>query len=222
MDVSRQLRRKAQGRTDTLDRTAVEGGALQQGHPAAALGDVSEPSQSAAGVLRGRSAGSRARQLLCAQATAVARRRQRHAGIRRNAARRAGRPLRRRRIRAAGARAAAELLRLLSGGGKLAGGSRTLRPVDPRGREPDHRQRLAVSAACDLVRDALLPFWEKVAAKRRMRDSIREFKTSVGFAARASTKAGTAAAWHKLHRDFSLRQISHVLKGFKKTLRQAE
>lgn len=115
----------------TLDRAAMEGGALQQGHPAAALGDVSEPSQSAAGLLRGRSARRRARQLLRPQAAAVARRRQCHAGVGRNVTRRARRPLRRRRLCAPGAVTATELFRRLSGGGKLAGEPRAVRAFDP-------------------------------------------------------------------------------------------
>ena len=35
---------------------------------------------------------------------------------------------------------------------KLAGRSRAVRTVDPRGRESDHRQHLAVFAACDFVK----------------------------------------------------------------------
>ena len=51
----------------------------------------------------------------------------------------------------AGLRAAAELLRSIPGGRKLAGRSHAMRPVDPRGREPDHRQYVAVPAARDSV-----------------------------------------------------------------------
>lgn len=115
------------------------------------------PSQSAAGLLRGRSARSRARQLLRPQAAAVARRRQCHAAVGRNVTRRARRPLRRRRLCAPGAVTAAELFRRLSGGGELAGEPRAVRAFDPRGREPDHGQQLAVSAARDLVRCARDP-----------------------------------------------------------------
>ena len=56
MDVPRRLRRQACRGADALDRAAVEGRAVQQGHPAAAVGDVSRPSQSAAGLFRGRPA----------------------------------------------------------------------------------------------------------------------------------------------------------------------
>ena len=38
-----------------------------------------------------------------------------------------------------------------AGARKLAGRSHAMRPVDPRGREPDHRQHVTVLAACDFV-----------------------------------------------------------------------
>ena len=55
MDVSRRVRRAACESADALDRAALEGDPVQQGHPAAAVGDVSEPSEPAAGLFRGRS-----------------------------------------------------------------------------------------------------------------------------------------------------------------------
>ena len=76
---------------DALDRAAMEGDPFQQGHPAAAVGDVSEPSQSAAGLFRGRPERGQARHLLRAQAALFARRRQCRAGQRRHHAGRAGR-----------------------------------------------------------------------------------------------------------------------------------
>ena len=42
-------------RADALDRAAMESDPVQQGHPAPAVGDVSEPSEFAAGLFRGRS-----------------------------------------------------------------------------------------------------------------------------------------------------------------------
>ena len=50
--------------------------------------------------------------------------------------------------------AAAEFCRSVSGARKLAGRPRALRPVDPRGRESDHRQYVAVPAARDFVSNA--------------------------------------------------------------------
>ena len=55
MDVPRRLRRAARQGADALDRAAMEGDPVQQGHAAAVVGDVSGPSESAAGVFRGRS-----------------------------------------------------------------------------------------------------------------------------------------------------------------------
>ena len=45
-----------------------------------------------------------------------------------------------------------EFCRPISGARKLAGRPRAVRPVDPRGRESDHRQYVAVFAARDFVR----------------------------------------------------------------------
>ena len=53
VDVPRGVRRTAERLVDALDRAAVEGDPVQQGHPAAAVGDVSEPSEPAAGLFRG-------------------------------------------------------------------------------------------------------------------------------------------------------------------------
>ena len=54
-------------------------------------------------------------------------------------------------IHPAGDRAAAEFLRSIRGARKLAGRSHAMRPVDPRGREPDHRQHVTLPAARDIV-----------------------------------------------------------------------
>ena len=62
---------------DALDRAAMEGDPLQQGHPAAAVGDVPGPPEPAAGLFRGRSESGQARHVLRAQAALFARRRQR-------------------------------------------------------------------------------------------------------------------------------------------------
>ena len=44
---------QAARRADALDRAAMEGDPVQQGHPSPAMGDVSEPSEPAAGLFRG-------------------------------------------------------------------------------------------------------------------------------------------------------------------------
>ena len=67
MDVSRRIRRVASGRVDAMDRAALEGDPVQQGNLAAAVGDVSAPSQPAAGLFRRRSQARRTRALLCAK-----------------------------------------------------------------------------------------------------------------------------------------------------------
>jgi len=64
------FRRTACDRADALDRAAVESDSVQQGYPSAAVGDVSEPSEPAAGLFRGRSERSQARHILC-QETAL-------------------------------------------------------------------------------------------------------------------------------------------------------
>ena len=132
--------------------------------------------------------------------------------------------LRRRRFHPAGAGAAAEFFRPLSGAGQLAGGRRALRAVDPRRREPDHRQHIAFLPHAISVRRALLPFSPcgRRCAKRRMRGAPREFKCQLGSRLTHRQRPGAAAAWHKLHRDFSQRQTSYVLKGRTKILRRPE
>ena len=76
MDVPRRVRRRTCESLDALDRAALEGDPLQQGHSAAAVGDVPESSQSAAGLFRGRPGCGKARHLVRAQAALFARRRQ--------------------------------------------------------------------------------------------------------------------------------------------------
>ena len=138
-------------RADTLDRAALESDPFQQGYSAAAMGDVSKAPQFAAGLFRGRSEGGQARLLVRAQAALFARGRQCRARQRRHHADGAAGPVRGGRIHPAGFRAAAELLRPIPGARKLAGRSHAMRPVDPRGREPDHRQHVTLPAARDIV-----------------------------------------------------------------------
>ena len=64
---------------------------------------------------------------------------------------RAGRPLWRGGIHPAGLCAAAELRRAVSRARKLGGRPCAVRAVDPRGREPDHRQHVPLPAARDRV-----------------------------------------------------------------------
>ncbi len=52
VDVPRGIRRPSERRIDALDRATVESHSVQQGHPAAAMGDVSEPPEPAAGLFR--------------------------------------------------------------------------------------------------------------------------------------------------------------------------
>ena len=56
---------------DALDRAAMEGDPVQQGHSAAAVGDVSGTSQPSAGLFRGRSRRGKARRLLRTQAAVI-------------------------------------------------------------------------------------------------------------------------------------------------------
>jgi hypothetical protein len=56
--AARALRRAPEHRPGALDRAAVEGDPVQQGHPAAAVGAPSRPPQPAGGLFRGRPGGS--------------------------------------------------------------------------------------------------------------------------------------------------------------------
>ncbi len=137
---------------DALDRAAMEGDPLQQGRAAAAVGNVSGTPEPAAGLFRGRPESRPTRHVLRSQAALFARGRQRDAGQRRHNPDRAGRPLRRGRIHPPGAGAAAEFFRTVPGDRQLAGRSHAVRPIDPRGRESDHRQYVAVCAARDSLK----------------------------------------------------------------------
>ncbi len=127
-DFGAKLRRSA----DALDRAALEGRALQQGHPASIVGDVSPPSQPAAGLLRGRSQGPRARRLLRAQAAVLARGRECELDQWRNCARAAGGALWRRRIYPPGLRSRAKFRPAISGHRQLAGRSHAVRTFHSR------------------------------------------------------------------------------------------
>ena len=115
---------------------------VQQGHLAAAVGDVSEPSQPAAGLFRRRYRGSRTRHVLCAETAVFARRCQCHAGARRRRDRCAARALWRRGFHPPDAGAAAGIRRPVSGTGE-AGWSTTC----PAG-SPSARTRTRSPATC--------------------------------------------------------------------------
>src|SRR5882757_8511262 len=152
MDVSRFVRGATGQGADTLDRAAMEGDPFQQGHPSVAVGDVSKSPQSAAGLFRGRSERSKARHLLCPQAALFARGRQYRAGQRRYHVGGAARTVWRRGFYSPGLRAAAQVFGSVSGARKLAGRPYAVRTIDPRGRESDHRQYIAVLAARDSLK----------------------------------------------------------------------
>ncbi len=90
------------------------------------------PSQSAAGFFRGRSARSRTRHILCAQAALFARGRQRRADQPGRAAGGAAGTVWGRGIHPSGVRAVAQFRRPISGARQLAGRSHPVRAVDPR------------------------------------------------------------------------------------------
>ena len=140
------------GSADALDRAAVEGHPVQQGHSCRCCGRCfpdhpnllpaffeDDPNAAQLGtsfVRKPLYSREGANVALISDGVAV---------------RRAGGAVRRRRFHSPGARAAAEFFRPISGARKLAGRPHAVRAVDPRGRESDHRQYVAVFAARDPV-----------------------------------------------------------------------
>ena len=158
MDVSRCVWRAARRHADAMDRTALEGHPFQQGNSAAAVGDVSASPEFAAGLFRGRSEPP-----LSSAPPIVRKPMYSREGA--NVALVSGGVTLAEQQGPYGAegfvrqayRAAAEFFRSVSGARQLAGRPHRVRTVDPRGRESDHRQHVAVPAARDLVKRGITP-----------------------------------------------------------------
>src|SRR5216683_4598349 len=180
MDVSRCVRREVSRCADALDRAAMESHPFQQGLSSPAVGDVSGSSQSVAGFFRGRPERSRAWRLLCAQTALFPRRGQCRTDQRGRYRGGTAGAVRRRGFYSPGLRAAAEFFPAIPGARQLADRSHAVWAIDPRGRESDYRQYVAVLAARNPLTPALATSRRKIDVSGIEVNGLRQDKTRRG------------------------------------------